>query len=267
MKVFIAVDMEGIAGLVQWDAAQRELERKLMTEEVNAAARGAFAGGATEVWAGESHGNMRNLLPDLLDERVGFTSGQPKPMNHMGGLDASFDLAMFLGYHAKAGTLHGVMAHTFAGSVFSLSFNGTEVGEIGADVALCGALGVPVGLVAGDRAACEEAYALLGAVETVAVKEGISRSAARCIPVAQARERIEQAAARAAGRAGEFEPFVFPGPVTAEVVFTDPSYADVLEHLDFVERTDGRTIRIQAPDYLQAFERFSALHFLAPVVR
>ena len=46
MKVFVAVDMEGIAGLVQWDGAQRELERRLMTEEVNAAARGAFAGGA-----------------------------------------------------------------------------------------------------------------------------------------------------------------------------------------------------------------------------
>ena len=267
MKVFIAVDMEGIAGLVQWDASQRALERQLMTEEVNAAARGAFAGGATEVWAGESHGNMRNLLPDLLDERVGFTSGQPKPMNHMGGLNASFDLALFVGYHAKAGTLHGVMAHTFAGSIFSLSFNGTEVGEIGADAALCGALGVPVGLVAGDRAACEEARALLGAFETVAVKEGLSRAAARCVPVPQARAQIEQAAARAAERAGEYAPFRFSGPGTAEVIFVDPSYADALEHLDFVERTDGRAIRIQAPDYMQAFERFSALHFLAPVVR
>ena len=139
MKVFIAVDMEGIAGLVTWDGTQRELERQLMTEEVNAAARGAFAGGATEVRAGESHGNMRNLLPDLLDERVGFLSGQPKPMNHMGGVDGSFDLALFVGYHSRAGTLHGVMAHTYAGYVFSLSFNGVEVGEIGADAALCGA--------------------------------------------------------------------------------------------------------------------------------
>jgi len=210
---------------------------------------------------------MRNLLPDLLDERVGFTSGQPKPMNHMGGLDASFDLALFVGYHAKAGTLHGVMAHTFAGSIFGLSFNGTEVGEIGTDAALCGALGVPVGLVAGDRAACEEARALLGAIETVEVKDGISRSAARCLPVPQARAQIERAAARAVEHAGDHTPFGFPGPVTAEVVFTDPSYADALEHLDFVERIDGRTIRIQAPDYVQAFERFNALHFLAPVVR
>jgi D-amino peptidase len=267
VKVFIAVDMEGIAGLVQWDSAQRDLERRLMTEEVNAAAHGAFAGGATEVFAGQSHANMRNLLPELLDERVGFLSGQPKPMNHMAGVDASFDLALYVGYHSKAGTLHGVMAHTFKSTIFSLSFNGVEVGEIGADAALCGVHGVPVGLVSGDRAACDEAIALLGDVETVAVKEGLSRSAARCVPIAKARRMIEAAATKAVGNAARFAPFVFDGPVVAEVVFVDPSYADSLEYLDFVTRVDGRTIRVEAADYLTAFERFNALHFLAPVVR
>ena len=267
MKVFVAVDMEGIAGLVQWDNSHIELQRCLMTEEVNAAARGAFAGGATEVFAGESHGNMRNLLPELLDERVGFLSGQPKPMNHMGGVDASFDLALFVEYHAKAGTWRGVMAHTFAGSIFSLSFNDIEVGEIGADAALCGFHGVPVGLVAGDRAACEEARSLLGEVRTVAVKDGVSRSAARCVPVASARAMIEEAATEVVGHAAGFQSFVIEGPVTVQVVFIDPSYADGLEPLDFVTRLDGRTIRMEASDFLQAFERFNALHFLAPVVR
>ncbi len=265
--MFVAVDMEGIAGLVQWDDAQIELQRRLMTEEVNAAARGAFAGGATEVFAGESHGSMRNLLPELLDSRVSFLSGQPKPMNHMAGVDRSFDLAMFVGYHAKAGTLHSVMAHTFAGNIFSLSFNGLEIGEIGTDAALCGFHGVPVGLVAGDRAACEEARSLLGQVKTVAVKEGVSRSAARCVPLLRARQMIEEAAAEAVQHASDFKPFVFEGPVTVQVTFIDPSYADTVEHLDFVTRVDGRTIRLEGKDVLQAFERFNALHFLAPVVR
>jgi len=267
MKVFVAVDMEGIAGIVQSDNAQRQLERRLMTEEVNAAARGAFAGGATEVFAGESHGNMRNLLPESLDARVGYLSGQPKPMNHMAGIDSSFDLALFVGYHAKAGTLHGVIAHTFAGHVFSLSFNGIEMGEIGTDAALCGFHGVPVGLVSGDRAACEEARSLLGEVQTVAVKEGVSRSSARCVPVARAREMIEEGAARAVEHVSDFKPLVFDGPVTAQVVFVDPSYADVLEHLDFVTRVDGRTIRLETEDFLKTFERFNALHFLARAVR
>lgn len=267
MKVFIAVDMEGIAGLVQWDQAERDLQRRLMTEEVNAAARGAFAGGATQVVAGESHGNMRNLMPELLDPRVAFLSGQPKPLNHMAGVDASFHLALFIGYHSKAGTLHGVMAHTFAGSIFSLTFNGLEVGEIGTDAALCGFYGVPVGLVAGDKAACEEARALLGNVRTVAVKEGVSRSAALCVPLAQARAMIEQEAAEAVLHVADFKPLRIQGPVTTRVTFTDPSFADALEPLDFVARLDGRTIQFEAEDIRKAFERFNALHFLAPVVR
>jgi len=267
MKVFVAADMEGIAGIVQWDSSQRELERRLMTEEVNAAARGAFSAGATEVFAGESHASMRNFMPELLDPRVSFLSGRPKPMNHMAGIDNSFDLALFVGYHARAGTLHGVMAHTFSASVFSLSFNGIEVGEIGTDAALCGFHGVPVGLVAGDRAACEEATSLLGNVKTVAVKEGVSRSAARCLPLSRARQMIEETAAVAVEHAADFELFVFDAPVSVQVTFVDPSYADAVEHLDSVERLDGRTIRLEAQDYLKAFERFDALRFLAGVVQ
>jgi D-amino peptidase len=267
MKVFVAVDMEGIAGLVQWDTSERERERQLMTEEVNAAARGAFAAGASEVFAGESHGGMRNLVPGLLDARVSHLAGQPKPMNHMGGIDSSFDVALFVGYHSKAGTLHGVMAHTFAGYIFSLSYNGVEMGEIGTDAALCGFHGVPVGLVCGDRAACDEARSLLGDIQTVAVKEGVSRSAARCLSVQQARQQIEAAAAEAVKHCRDLKPYVFRGPVTVRVVFTDPSYADGLEPLDFVTRVDGRTIHLEAEDFHKAFERFNALHFLAPVIR
>jgi D-amino peptidase len=267
MKVFIAVDMEGLAGLVQWDHAAVDQQRRFATEEANAAVRGAFAGGATEVLMGESHGNMRNILPELLDPRASFLSGQPKPMNHMAGVDGSFDLALFAGYHSMSGTLHGVMAHTFAGHVFSLSFNGVEVGEIGTDAALCGFHGVPVGLVAGDEAACREARSLLGNVRTAAVKVGVSRSAARCMPLAAARALIEEKAADAVRHASEFRPFTFDGRVTCRIVFTDPSYADTIEHVDFVARVDGRTVEFEGDDYLATFERFNALHFLAPVVR
>jgi D-amino peptidase len=268
VKVFIAADMEGIAGLVTWDSADRALERELITAEISAAARGAFAAGATEVLAGESHGNMRSILPTQLDPRVSFLSGQPKPHNHMGGVDASFDLALFVGYHAKAGTLHGNMAHTFNGYIFALRVNGQEVGEIGCDAGLCGHYGVPVGLVAGDRAACEEATALLGpAVRTVAVKEGVSHTAARCLPVEQAHAMIEAAAAEAVRQTSTFSPLRFEGPLRVEVVFTAPGLADTLEPLGFITRVDGRTVSFQADDFRQAFELFNALHFLAPVVR
>ena len=78
---------------------------------------------------------------------------------------------------------------------------------------------------------------------------------------------IEESAAEAVKQASDFKPFVFDGPVTVQVVFTDPSYADALEYLDLVTRIDGRMIRMEAADLLKAFEQFNALHFLAPVVR
>jgi D-amino peptidase len=267
MKVFIAVDMEGVAGLLQWDDSQTELEKRLMTEEVNSAARGAFKGGATEVFAGESHDSMRNLMPELLDSRVSYLTGQPKPMNHMAGIDSSFDLALFVGYHSKAGTLRGVMAHTLSVNIFSLSFNGIEIGEIGVDAALCGYHGVPVGLVSGDRAACEEAQSILPGVKVVAVKTGVSYFAGRCMPLEKARAMIEETSADAVAHASDFEPLAIDGPIGVKVVFMTPAHADTLENMDIVTRIDGCTISFEAQDLLKAFEWLNAMAFLSPVVR
>ena len=267
MKVLVSVDMEGVAGLVQWDKSQVALQGRLMTEEVNAAARGAFAGGATEVLAVEAHASMRYLVPELLDPRVSFLSGQPKPLNHVAGVDRSVDLAMLVGYHARAGALRALMCHTYSGTVFSVKFNGVEMGEIGADAALCGHHGVAVGVVTGDQAAADEARLLLDNVRTVVVKEAVSRSAAVCLPLEQARQMIESEASEAVARAGEFRPFTVAGPVTVEITWSDPALADGVENLDFVTRLDGRTVRIEGEDFVKAFHRFMALHFLAPVVK
>lgn len=263
----MTADMEGVSGLVQWDPADRQRERELITADVNAAIEGAFEGGATEVVVGEAHASMRNLLPERIDGRVRFLSGQPKPLNHMGGLDESFDLAMLIAYHAKAGTLHGVMAHTYTGSIYSLKFNDIEMGELGTDAAIAGHFGVPIGLVTGDRAACEEARALLGEVETVAVKEGVSRSAAICLPPEEARRQIRRGATAACQRIQEFVPLILDTPVEVEVTFTDPSFADCVEHLPFVTRTDGRQVLFEADNFQAAFELFNAIQFLAGSIR
>jgi D-amino peptidase len=267
MRIYMTADMEGVSGLVQWDPADRDRERELITADLNAAIAGVYDAGASEVLVGEAHANMRNIVPEKIDRRVRFLSGQPKPLNHMGGLDDTFDLAVLIAYHARAGTQRGVMAHTYTGSIYSLRFNDIEVGELGTDAALAGHFGVPVGLVTGDQAACDEARTLLGEVETVAVKEGISRSAAICLPPDEARLRIREAAARAVQRVNEFEPFILDTPVEVELTFIDPSYADCVEHLPFVTRTDGRQILLEADDFQSAFELVNAIQFLAGTVR
>lgn len=263
MKVFIAVDLEGVAGYAKWDAADRQREREFITGDANAAIAGCFDAGVDEVLVTEAHGNMRNIIPERLDPRASFLAGTPKPLNHMAGLDDSFDAAMFVGYHAKAGSLNAVMCHTYSLNIFSLRFNGTEVGEIGTDAAIAGQFGVPVVLVTGDEAACRQARGLLGQVETVAVKEGASRWAAKMVPLEEARRHIREAAKRAIEQRERYKPFVIQPPVDVEVTFVNPSYADALVGFPGLRRVDGCTVAFDgAKDFIEAFGWFDSAHFL-----
>ena len=94
MKVLISVDIEGIAGVFHPEQtragnAEYEQARRWMTREANAAAQGAFDGGASQVWINDSHGGFRNLLPDLLDPRARLVLGKPRTFGMMAGLEAS----------------------------------------------------------------------------------------------------------------------------------------------------------------------------------
>lgn len=263
MKVFMSVDLEGVAGYVKWDGADRDRERRFITAEVNAAAAGAFDAGAKEVLVTEAHANMRNIIPEQIDKRAVFLSGQPKPLNHVAGIDESFDAAIFIGYHAKAGTLHAIMCHTYDGHIFSLKFNGIEVGEFGADAAVAGHFGVPTVMISSDKAGCDEAKTLVKNIETVCVKEGIGRHAARCIEPAKAYQMIRAGAKKALKRRRSIKPFVIKPPIRTEVTFTEANYADAVAFMPFVRRLDGRRIVFDAPDMAQAFKLFDGLHFLA----
>jgi D-amino peptidase len=83
MKLLIAVDMEGITGVVTWnhvDPSHAEYQRfrRLMTQDVNAAIRGAFEGGATDVVVTDGHWNSDNILIEELDTRARLNSGTPR---------------------------------------------------------------------------------------------------------------------------------------------------------------------------------------------
>jgi D-amino peptidase len=269
LKVYISADLEGISGVVaglQTDDNQKEFERarRLMTGEVNAAISGAFGGGATEVLVNDAHGSMRNILIEELDVRAELVTGSPKPYSMLEGLDESFHVAFFVGYHAQAGSPLGTLNHTYSGRVFRLLLNGENVGEAGLNGAVAGALGVPVGLVTGDQSVVAEAQRLLAPTSTVAVKTAVARNAARCLPPSVARQRIEAAAAEAVRSVGE--PFVVPPPIVAEVTFVRTDQADMAEMVPGVERLDGRTVRYQHDDMRTLFRVWRAMVALASYV-
>lgn len=201
-KVYISVDMEGISGVSgsdQTSAGQPEYgrSRKLMAEDANAAIRGAFAGGATDVLVNDSHGGQRNLLPEDLDPRARLISHSFKRHGMMEGLDGTFHAVIFIGYHAKAQAPRGLFAHTGSGVVRDLKINGDSVGEGGMNALLAEWFGVPVVLVTGDDAAVAEVKSRVPGIRGVEVKRAINVNAVELKPLRQARQEIEEAAAAA----------------------------------------------------------------------
>jgi D-amino peptidase len=266
MKVYISCDMEGISGVVasrQTEMNNEEYKRgqKLMTGELNAAIEGALAGGATEILVNDSHGSMRNILIEELNPNAQLISGSPKPLSMMQGIDGSFDAAFFIGYHAQAGTAYSTLDHTYSGIVYQVSLNGRPVGETGLNAALAGYFEVPVTLVTGDKLLVEEATALLGAVEGVAVKESYGRYAARCLVPETVHELIRQAAQSALSKGGK--PFVVEPPITLAVDFTSSAHLDMAELIPGSRRSGGRHIEYTHDDLLTVFKVWRAMLTLA----
>src|SRR6185369_10870230 len=91
LKVFISVDMEGIAGVVSMDqlapgSFEYERFRRFMTAEAVAAVEGAKQGGATEIVVADAHGNEQNLLVEEFPPDVRIVRGSPRPLGMVGGL-------------------------------------------------------------------------------------------------------------------------------------------------------------------------------------
>ena len=191
MKVFLSSDMEGTAGVVDWqqcvgDGPEAAAGRALLLAEVNAAIEGAVAGGATEIVVNDSHSTMRNLPADALAGGASYISGSHKPLYMMQGLDGSFDAVMFVSYHGSVGAAAG-LSHTYnPRAVIEARLGGVVTGEAGINALVAAHYGVPVVLVTGDRCACEETAALIPGVHAAVVKEHVSRLAAHSLHPARA---------------------------------------------------------------------------------
>jgi D-amino peptidase len=273
MKILIAVDMEGITGVVHGDQAtpghyEYDRFRRLMTQDVNAAVAGAFDAGADEVVVSDGHWDERNILVEELDGRARLNSGSPSPFSMVQGIDAGVDGVFFVGYHARAGSLNAILDHTWStGRVANVYLNGVVVGEIGLNASLCGHFGAPVLMISGDQTACVEAVTLLGPVETAIVKHASGRNTAECLPP-QASHPLIRAAAQAGVarlRAGQApQPLHVATPVTVAVEFNRSEQADGAAIVPGAMRVSGRRVEFIAADMPTAYRAFRSLVGMAP---
>ena len=247
MKVFIMTDLEGATGVAGvWSdfnpgGREHDSARRLLTGDVNAAIQGAREGGADEIVVLDGHGAAFSILLENLDSRAQLIRG--RRASELEGLDESFDLMFGVGAHSMAGTSDGLLTHTLSHTdIDNVWLNGQLVGEIGLWAALAGHYNVPLGLVTGDAAAINEAKALLGKIETVAVKEATSRFAAKCLHPEVSWKLIREAAKRATTRAEEFKPYKPDVPMELKVEYHNSERAETILKRNEAVRIDGRTV-------------------------
>ncbi|MBL4930457.1 M55 family metallopeptidase [Clostridium paridis] len=182
MKVYISVDIEGITGVTSWSETEKnhsDFDRfaNQMTKEVKAACEGAFEAGASEIYVKDAHDSARNIDINELPEYVKLSSGWTgDPMCMVSGIDRSFDAALFIGYHSKAGSGTSPLAHTLNTSISHIKINDNYVSEFLINAYAAALYNVPVVFVSGDKGLIEEVILTNGNIKTLAVKEGIGGS-------------------------------------------------------------------------------------------
>lgn len=253
-KIYISVDMEGVAGVVTADQLgpggfEYERFRRFMTSEALAAVQAARDAGAGEIVVADSHGNGESLLIEQFPKDVRIVRSWPRHGGMMAGIDASFDAAMFIGYHASTTNPHGVRAHTFSSAHLArVVLDGNAVTEGEFNAAYAGHFGVPVIFASGDDVVLAELKARLGNLETAQTKKALGFHAAETLTPDAACDRIAAGVKAAMRRLPEARPYVVKQPVTLELTFKNYTPAEILSYLRDVQRVDSHTIRYVGKD-------------------
>ena len=279
MKIFLSSDMEGTAGVVDWDQCrpgQHDYEyfRDLLQAEVNAAIQGALEGagdGSHEFLVNDSHGRMANLRPARLAGGASYLSGRHKPLYMMQGLDASFDAVFFVSYHGSMTGTPATLSHTYNPSAIAeVRLNGLVAGESGINSLVAVGHGVPVVLVTGDETTAAELGAFWPRARSAVVKRSVSRFAAESLHPNRACALI-RGAARAAVRAladgGGSAARASRGldlPAELTVRMRNPDLAEMATWLERVEadKQDPTVVRLADTDPIRLYRTFITLVML-----
>jgi D-amino peptidase len=274
MKIFISSDMEGTAGVVDWEQCrpgQQDYEhyRGLLQAEVNAAIDGAnAAGGPHEFLVNDSHGRMANLRPEQLAGEASYLSGRHKPLYMMQGLDESFDAVFFVSYHGSASGSPATLSHTYnPAAIAEVRLNGVLAGESGINSLVALGFGVPVVLVTGDQTTAAELRPFWPSARAAVVKQSVSRFAAESLHPARANRLITQAAREAVDvlREADLKPAAqIELPATLTVRLRNPDLAEMATWLERVEpdSQDPTIVHLADTDPIRLYRTFVTLVML-----
>lgn len=266
MKIYISVDMEGLAGIVHFSQEKEEQARfrKAMHNQlqwvIEAIQKSDKNHEIEEITIADSHGSGMNLDYDFLsdlDDRIYLISGSPRVNYMMPLLDESYDAVFFVGYHGGVGALNANMDHTYALSIIHrFKINGKEMSETQINAAFAGEFNVPVACIIGDSGLEKEVQEVMPWVHYVKTKESISRFSAKYYPKKTIQKNTLEAVQNALSEDLNTIPrFTFEKPYNVEIEFNFGSQLDLAMTIPNITIIDGRTIAFTSHDYKELFNQ------------
>ncbi|UQS81779.1 M55 family metallopeptidase [Bombilactobacillus folatiphilus] len=276
MKIYISTDVEGLAGITDWNMDDNDTDkfRKLYNEQVAWVLQGIQKATNNsqidEILISDSHAKGTNLDYDYLsdiDDRVALISGYPREDYMMSGFDASFDQVIFVGYHSGIGKEHGNMDHSYsARSAYNVWINGQYQNETTINVAYANELGVPVTLIVGDSALKEQLIdeKMCPSPKVVVTKKSLARFSAMSYPRKQVKSDIINGAKEVIDNPEAYSAVKpLKTPLTLKMQLANTAKADAVEQMQDVKRVDGRTIEVQCPSMKALLNEIIAIVMLA----
>jgi len=267
MKFFISVDMEGIAGMASSFGMKKDDKyyRERITDEVNAVIEGILKvyRNPKEILVCDSHNEGENILGGKLNKKAVLVRGFPRSLYMMTGIDKSFDMVFFIGYHARTGTAEAVLVHTFSGHrIQRVEINGKEVGEFDISAGLAAQYKVPVGFASGDDKFAQQVKKSAPWVKMAVIKYGLSRNAAKMLHPDKADEIIKKRAYEACKDMKKMKIVKYKYPIKAKIDFSKTIMADIADLLPDVKRLSGKRIQVQTKNFKDFYNLFMALTIL-----
>ncbi|HBG48674.1 MAG TPA: hypothetical protein DDW90_04075 [Cyanobacteria bacterium UBA9971] len=258
-KIYISADLEGVNGVVYPHQTEPTNEgykyaQKQQHKELNCLIEALINAGVEHITLNDAHGSMDNLTLSELNSKIELITGKPKPVSMLTGLDESYDCVFFTGYHARAGSEKGVLAHTFSTIYKNVKLNDVSVGEIELNAVYAGIKKVPVALITGDYAACEQAKESLKTVNTVCVKKAISTTAAICRPEDDLIQDLSEKASQIMKNLESLELYSQNAPYKLELDFVDRKMADIAELLPCLKRISDTAIIYESDNYEEVYK-------------
>ena len=264
ISVFISADMEGVAAVVDRKEVKKgnsEYDKacELMTEEVNAAVEGAREAGADKILVKDAHASARNIIPGKLhSEAELFRGWSGRPGGMIDGLNEDFDLAVFTGYHAGAGSDDVVLSHNFSGRFSRITINNNMMNEAIFNALYAGYHGVPIGFISGDEKACQQTRNHIKDIETAVIKYGSGEGVVSLSPL-KARKKIKAGVEKAVEKYDEFTPLEFNSPYNLVANFTKRKYAIEAGNYPGASKVDIKKVKFSCDD---VEELMTFIHFV-----